>query len=426
MIYYVDEIMGSGKTTAAIQAIKTAPPEQKFMFVTPYLSEVERIKAECGFCEPEDVSGCKTTSLRKLLSSQANIVMTHALFDIMPSEFLSKIREANYTLFLDETLDPVEPLLDIESVDASLILNKFVSIDDDAKVSWIGAKKYHGAFGFLKELCDKNKLSGIRSSNGSAWFFKTMPPTYLTSFKDVVIMTYLFTGQTLKNYLDIEKLPYQRLYLRHREQMFTKNKQPKTYKDYRSFIKILDNDRMNEIGKKKTALSHTWYLRNSVEPLKNNLNNFFRNIFKTKADERLWTTFVDNKEKIGGSRYKNSFLSCNTRATNEYKDRTSLAYLVNRYRNPFFVRFFDHYGIQTNNDMFALSEMLQWLWRSALREGKPVTLYIPSSRMRGLLTKWLDYAAGDLPGCDSVEAAICGKSKEQMFDNDFEEDEFYE
>ena len=48
-----------------------------------------------------------------------------------------------------------------------------------------------------------------------------------------------------------------------------------------------------------------------------------------------------------------------------------------------------------SNRLFALQEMLQWIWRSAIRDGKPIDLYIPSERMRSLLVEWLDYVAGE-------------------------------
>ncbi|MEG2695893.1 MAG: hypothetical protein RR966_15745, partial [Acinetobacter sp.] len=41
-------------------------------------------------------------------------------------------------------------------------------------------------------------------------------------------------------------------------------------------------------------------------------------------------------------------------------------------------------------DIFALSEMVQWVWRSAIREGNPINIYVPSSRMRDLLERWLE------------------------------------
>lgn len=430
MIYFCDEVMGSGKTTAAIKAINTAPVEQKFMFVTPYLSEVARIKEGCAekeFCEPVEGFDCKTADLERLIDVQANIVTTHALFTMMPLEYLEKIRETGYVLFLDEALEPMEPLTGIDPLDAEYVTDKLIRINEDSSVEWIASEKYHGQFTFLRNMCDKGYLRGAVSDEGAACFVHILPTAYFTSFKDVVIMTYLFSGQILKNYLNIEKLPYKRLFLNYKEQMFASKREGTFRRDYRPLITILDNPRMNAIGDKKTALSHSWYARNDLKQVSNNLNNFFKNMMKSPANSRLWTVFADCKEEVGGSRYSKSFLACNTRATNEYKDRTVLAYLVNRYRNPFFVRYFRYYGVETNNDIFALSEMLQWLWRSALRDGKHIILYIPSKRMRDLLKAWLDFMAGDVPAdTDDVGEWLTEQEtiSEQIFD--FEEEDFYE
>lgn len=422
--------MGSGKTTAAIKAINAAPAEQKFMFVTPYLSEVARIKEGCAekeFCEPVEGFDCKTADLERLIDVQANIVTTHALFTMMPLEYLEKIRETGYVLFLDEALEPMEPLTGIDPLDAEYATDKLIRINEDSSVEWIASEKYHGQFTFLRNMCDKGYLRGAVSEEGAACFVHILPTAYFTSFKDAVIMTYLFSGQILKNYLNIEKLPYRRLFLNYEEQMFASKREGVFRRDYRPLITILDNPRMNAIGDKKTALSHSWYARNDLKQVSNNLNNFFKNMMKSPANSRLWTVFADCKEEVGGSRYSKSFLACNTRATNEYKDRTVLAYLVNRYRNPFFVRYFRYYGVETNNDIFALSEMLQWLWRSALRDGKHIILYIPSKRMRDLLKAWLDFMAGDVPAeTDDVGEWLTEQEtiSEQMFD--FEEEDFYE
>lgn len=430
MIYFCDEVMGSGKTTAAIKAINAAPAEQKFMFVTPYLSEVARIKEGCAekeFCEPVEGFDCKTADLERLIDVQANIVTTHALFTMMPLEYLEKIRETGYVLFLDEALEPMEPLTGIDPLDAEYVTDKLIRINEDSSVEWIASEKYHGQFTFLRNMCDKGYLRGAVSEEGTACFVHILPTAYFTSFKDVVIMTYLFAGQILKNYLNIEKLPYRRLFLNYEEQTFASKREGVFRRDYRPLITILDNPRMNAIGDKKTALSHSWYARNDLKQVSNNLNNFFKNMMKSPANSRLWTVFADCKEEVGGSRYSKSFLACNTRATNEYKDRTVLAYLVNRYRNPFFVRYFRYYGVETNNDVFALSEMLQWLWRSALRDGKHIILYIPSKRMRDLLKAWLDFMAGDVPaGTDDVGEWLTEQEtiSEQIFD--FEEEDFYE
>lgn len=67
-----------------------------------------------------------------------------------------------------------------------------------------------------------------------------------------------------------------------------------------------------------------------------------------------------------------------------------MAYLVNVFMNPFEYNFFVAQGVQPDQDGYALSVMVQWLWRSAIREGKDIEVYIPSERMRDLLIAWCD------------------------------------
>ena len=40
-------------------------------------------------------------------------------------------------------------------------------------------------------------------------------------------------------------------------------------------------------------------------------------------------------------------------------------------------------------DKFALSELVQFVFRSAIRNNKPIDVYIPSKRMRDLFEEWL-------------------------------------
>ena len=42
-----------------------------------------------------------------------------------------------------------------------------------------------------------------------------------------------------------------------------------------------------------------------------------------------------------------------------------------------------------DEDMCSLSALLQWMWRSQIRNGKPIDIYIPSERMRELLNNWI-------------------------------------
>ncbi|MEG2045187.1 MAG: hypothetical protein RR088_04280, partial [Clostridia bacterium] len=84
------------------------------------------------------------------------------------------------------------------------------------------------------------------------------------------------------------------------------------------------------------------------------------------------------------------FVACTARATNDYRHKTNCAYLLNRFLNPMEAGFFIDKGIDIDEDGWSLSELIQWLFRSAIRDGKEIKLYIPSKRMRELLVDWLN------------------------------------
>ena len=58
--------------------------------------------------------------------------------------------------------------------------------------------------------------------------------------------------------------------------------------------------------------------------------------------------------------------------------------------NPIIKNFFEQNGICINEDGYALSELIQFIFRSAVRNGKKVDVYIPSIRERELLLAWLN------------------------------------
>ena len=67
-----------------------------------------------------------------------------------------------------------------------------------------------------------------------------------------------------------------------------------------------------------------------------------------------------------------------------------MIYLANRFYTPQQINFFRERGVDLNEELWALSELVQWIWRGCIREGKEMNLYIPSYRMRTLLYRWLN------------------------------------
>ena len=86
------------------------------------------------------------------------------------------------------------------------------------------------------------------------------------------------------------------------------------------------------------------------------------------------------------------FVSSNARGTNTYSDRNVLVYACNIYPNPYITNFFIDNGVHFDEDAYALSALIQWVWRSAIRkpEPQPIQLYIVSRRINGLFERWLD------------------------------------
>lgn len=97
-----------------------------------------------------------------------------------------------------------------------------------------------------------------------------------------------------------------------------------------------------------------------------------------------------NRGKLSGRGYTKAFLPCNCRSVNEYADRRCLAYCLNVFVNPIILNYFLYYNVYLNEDSYALTEMLQWIWRSGIRNGESINIYIPSARMRNLLEIWIN------------------------------------
>ena len=123
---------------------------------------------------------------------------------------------------------------------------------------------------------------------------------------------------------------------------------------------------------------------------------FLHNYCGATAETTMWSNFIDENckkkgetPKLAGKYYGTSFCPCNARATNAYQDKYHLAYLINVYCNPIIQGWFRENGGEIDEERYALSQLLQWIWRSRIRKGEPIELYLPSERMRKLLQDWL-------------------------------------
>ncbi|QWG56870.1 hypothetical protein EXW50_16300 [Bacillus mycoides] len=408
----IDSMMGTGKTSYAIQLMREADISQKFIYVTPFLEEVQRIKTEVSnrdFKEPENRhgSGTKLESLKRLIANGHDITTTHALFAMADEELVDLLQWENYMLIIDEVMEVVLQLQGLRRDDIPVLVSSdLIKIDaDTSQVIWISDPKLDTKYNTVRDYA----LAGNLYAVNNAAFVWNFPAKIFNLFEQVYIMTYLFDGQLQRYYYDLHGVQYDYYAVvkeSDRYELVPRSTILEDRSKLKELIQIYDG-RLNEIGDKDTALSKSWFGSKhngtKVKQLKDNLYNYFRNVQKAKADSILWTTFKDVMHKLKGKGFskeeqkdspdavgKACFTAFNLRATNKYKHKTVLAFCLNRYMNPIEKQFFHRHDVLIDEDLLALSDLLQWIFRSAVREGNPVWIYVPSRRMRTLLMKWLN------------------------------------
>jgi hypothetical protein len=397
-IYVVDSIMGSGKTSAAINKMNE-DIHSNYIFITPFLKEVDRIKESCSFrrfVEPENKGEGKLESLHYLIGKGYNIASTHALFKAYNDYTKELIRNNNYKLILDEVFNVLEHI-PLHKDDIKLMFEKGLAhTDEDNYVIWDDDTYDGNRFRDIKQMAKNHNLLLIDNTL-LLWNF---PVDIFESFQEVYILTYMFNAQIQKYYYDINnvELKYMGVEFKNSEYKFSDSgNTPEYIHTLINKIDIIEDEKLNYIGDTEYSLSASWFDREIdkrnkplIKNLKNNLINVYKNKFKSSSEENMWTTYKDAQQYLSGKGYTKGFVSVNARATNEYRDRKYLSYCANIFFNPYLKHYFINKGVNVLESKYALSELIQWIWRSAIRDGNNISIYIPSNRMRNMLIEWLN------------------------------------
>ena len=419
VINVCDAIMGSGKSSAAITYMNEHPDE-KFIYVSPYLSETKRIKDSCpklNFVEPND--GYKHIHTNILIKNGCNISISHNILRDIPFDILTDIEEQGYSLIIDESLDVFSEVDEVfEDVESLIQYSELTEKDNDLncelpsniKSLLYNSKKVSRPLSryenFFKRL-ESNDIIKITSENGKSSYSWLLTLNFLTSFKHVFILTYLFEGSLMCTNLQLSEIPYKKIGVNRTSEGYRFGEYneyiPEYVKTIKNKIHIVNEDRLNDIGNDRNAFSMNWIETRKEDDTKtivNNLSYYFRYFAPCPQSDRMWGSFAGKKnnerdkgelrKKLSGGRYTKSFVIFNKRATNELRNKRVLAYTANVFMNTGQKQTLAKRGIVPMEQTYALSTLVQWVWRSAIRDGQEITLYIPSYRMRTLFIRWLD------------------------------------
>ncbi len=416
-IEVLDAPMGVGKTTAIINWM-LADTTNKYLYVSPMLSEVEeRIPEACAALEFvfPNTEFCKTKSehLLTLLKEERNVAFTHSLFKDLSKEHLKEIARVGYVLIIDEEVGLIEPYNGRYKKGDIISLEKagHIKVDESnmGKVEWLwDDMEGYTQYSDLKRLCSVNML--YCSKRNRDMMVVQLPISLVDSSKRTIVLTYLFKGSVMESFLKLRGFEYTTF----DEVVLLKN--PKeVLEQAKALISVCNTTSTDQV--KRLSMSSTWYSQSATQKQLSKVGAAIRSVYrkvvkdcgdrKEARDKILLTLPKDSSSALitgkGGKRMvipkevsgvQDMFLYCGARATNDFADKSVVIHAYNRFVNLTVKSYLQDYGVDSgavpDDDLFALSEMVQFIWRSRVRKDQPIEVYILPKRMEDLFIKWLN------------------------------------
>jgi hypothetical protein len=406
-IELLDAPMSSGKTTGIIKWMNDNP-DDRYIYISPLLSEVEdRIPSACpslDFTSPSTANHrTKGDHLLDLIKKGKNISMTHKLYKEMRKVHLDVMEGKNYTLVIDEEVDFIEQYrgADYSTEDLKLLVEKgIVTIDESqfGKVVWTDDSLDYDRtlYGNIKVMADMGMLY-CGKVDGSMLVLH-LPLELITKAKRVIVMTYLFRGSVMDCFLRMKGLNVT---------PFTQVKLCKTeaqvLKEADSLINLFSTNLVDQV--RKYSLSYTWYYNADSNKLKE-VASAIRSACRKHGFTKDFIGYTLPKDSINPERRSKNrilvrgftkevcYIPSTIKATNNLSHKTVMVHAMSLHPNLSVEKYLRNYGQTINKDLYSLSALLQWIWRSRIRKGQSIELCILSDELLALFNSWLD---GNIP-----------------------------
>lgn len=421
-IIIVDGPPGCGKSTWGIEYMKRKiSQDNPFVYVVCSLDESKRIidamKGKSVF-EP-DSEDTKFSSLREHLKQGHSVVITHHLFKRLNFNFSKWIRKYSYELIIDEVIDAVEYYSMAKGTIRALKDSNTYMLDDRGRVKWnesYSNESYESEkVSKLRSLSESRTVKELYDKNGEAYgFVKYHYFQILESFSKVHILTFMFKGSLLKGMFEVSSMRYEIKTINEidgRLELVDEFERVSTKHELINSINLFDDSDVKDVGMlldRKRNFSYTHQSSSDLDPeyvtqLKNDMVNIVTNKFKAKKKDLLVTVyetvylakgFVKEKDDklfstVARTKAVAGYASATLRATNKHGHVRNALYGIRRSLNPQLVKYIDDNGGSVCEYTYTLSEMIQWIWRTAIRNGERINLCIFCIKARTLFKLWL-------------------------------------
>ena len=392
---------GSGKTTKMIENFKE---DQKYLVILPLLSEVTRViegSKDIEFVQPDEndnEQGTKTSSLEAQLLLGNNIATTHEMYEKLVPMVKGGLLD-DYDIIIDEVPKVVEMVTSKSKTSIQEFYLDAGYMDVDATTGRVKpTMKWWQNRDEVSDTLSPQILTfaetGCLYLQEGKMFIWALPQSILTGGRSVTVMTYKPEGSMLLAYLSKLGLPFEISNDNQLEEDFrAKAAELITIED----IGALSKNNFSYTGQVAGMSSSSYYSKvsRSLKNLKERklIGVDIYDILITCKKDAWLKASNDNQPKPGvfakNSRLKDAnWIANTTRGTNDYMHCSHLIYLYDQNINFIVARWLGD-SSRAFNAAYALTELIQWVWRSRVRRGEPITLYLPSPRMRRLFEEWL-------------------------------------
>ena len=425
--------------------------ERCIIFVSTKKERDERFVKELDMATPEKYP--YNRSILDLIRSGRNIITTQALWSLFNEETIAAFRESDYlyTAFFDEVpplfrevvgsgrrRDDFGELVTFGPADVKLMQEQEMLVNVKGQLRYNSKCEYdrrnseHKVFDAVKNLSRSCNLYPYGTKNGKfTSIVAFVRKDLFDCFEQCWFFSYRTWNSILHKYCLLNDIRMEYYHIQDLRAMRNPGgKYVETYPEGMERLVILDDGNVN-FG---ASLSKEWFKRaraDSSGSLVKSLKGCFRSAYKIMKRHGItsrtfmFTTFSDYRTLLqsDGRHFPTlkRFLPCNTKATNDYSECTGVAYLCNRYFDVTCCNFLSQKAEETgnpdlkfDNDNYALSELLQFIWRSNVRvkeSDKPVYVWVPDKRMRKLLQ---DFQTRALEKREAVEQFLLEEDMRTM------------
>jgi hypothetical protein len=429
--------MGTGKSTWVTMTIK-ANPENRYIIVLPTLDELKRYEVDLSGIEylvSLRNGTAKKERFDSALEHASVILITHSLYEkYLDADSFIQIRQGQWRLVMDEVVTAFETVeashIDIRGLcDVGALKTKEISTGiellqpDPEKFHYFRSARKETARSVHKAVLSASLVKDLyrfTCDSGNHYYTFSLQEQRLSAFEEVIILTYPFKDTDLEYWFRIKQLEVEHLELtRVRDTGSLGDFHLKPHsgeysgKNFKHLIEFLETPPVR--GKQKYGNRYNHFSATSMDTVFNpkrkdkkdlkarqSVINELRTLFRIKRkvdpEDFMFTCKADSmlafRDSKNGLTKKfisdDTFVAYNMRATNDYDHKHYLAYLYNVF--PFLPveQMVKSNGLIYDAERYALYVLIQWIWRSAIRRGEKIYLYLPSRRMKDILEDWLN------------------------------------